>query len=40
MTAHLDTFVRGRLPPPEAQPEFLFGLPELHYPEGLMRRWS
>ena len=33
MTAHLDTFVRDRLPPPEAQPEFLFELPELRYPE-------
>ncbi|HEY0113497.1 MAG TPA: AMP-binding protein [Allosphingosinicella sp.] len=35
MTAHLDTFVRDRLPPPERQPEFLFELPELHYPEKL-----
>jgi 2-aminobenzoate-CoA ligase len=35
MTAHLDTFVRDRLPPPEAQPEFLFDLPELQYPERL-----
>jgi len=34
-TAHLDTFVRDRLPPPEAQPEFLFTLPELRYPERL-----
>jgi 2-aminobenzoate-CoA ligase len=33
--AALDTFVRDRLPPPEAQPEFLFDLPELHYPEQL-----
>ncbi|PSJ43066.1 AMP-binding protein [Allosphingosinicella deserti] len=32
-TAHLDTFVRDRLPPPEQQPEFLFDLPELRYPE-------
>jgi 2-aminobenzoate-CoA ligase len=30
-----DDFVRDRLPPFEAQPEFLFGLPELHYPERL-----
>ena len=30
-----DTFIRDRLPPPEAQPEFLFTLPELHYPERL-----
>jgi 2-aminobenzoate-CoA ligase len=32
-TAHDDTFVRDRLPPPELQPEFLFELPELRYPE-------
>jgi 2-aminobenzoate-CoA ligase len=32
-TAHLDTFVRDRLPPAEAQPEFLFDLPELRYPD-------
>jgi len=30
-SAHVDTFVRDRLPPPEAQPEFLFDLPELAY---------
>ena len=35
MTAHIETFVRDRLPPPEAQPEFLFELPELQYPERL-----
>lgn len=34
-TAHTDTFVRDRLPPAEAQPEFLFTLPELLYPERL-----
>jgi 2-aminobenzoate-CoA ligase len=34
-TAPIDTFVRDRLPPPEAQPEFLFDLPELDYPERL-----
>jgi 2-aminobenzoate-CoA ligase len=34
-SAHVDTFVRDRLPPPELQPEFLFDLPELHYPERL-----
>jgi 2-aminobenzoate-CoA ligase len=28
-------FVRDRLPPPEAQPEFHFDLPELQYPERL-----
>jgi 2-aminobenzoate-CoA ligase len=32
-SAHVDTFVRDRLPPPEAQPEFLFELPELRYPD-------
>jgi 2-aminobenzoate-CoA ligase len=31
----IDTFVRDRLPPPGQQPEFLFTLPELHYPERL-----
>ena len=30
-----DSFVRDRLPPPEAQPEFLFELPELRYPDAL-----
>ena len=34
-TAHLDTFIRDRLPPPELQPDFLFDLPELRYPERL-----
>jgi 2-aminobenzoate-CoA ligase len=34
-SAHVDTFVHDRLPPPEAQPEFLFTLPELRYPERL-----
>lgn len=32
-TAHLDTFARDHLPPPEDLPEFLFGLPELQFPE-------
>ena len=31
----IDTFIRDRLPPPEAQPDFLFTLPELQYPERL-----
>jgi 2-aminobenzoate-CoA ligase len=35
VTAPTNSFVRDRLPPPEAQPEFLFDLPELHYPERL-----
>ena len=30
-----DSFVRERLPPPEAQPDFCFDLPELAYPERL-----
>ncbi len=29
----MDSFIRDRLPPPHAQPEFLFDLPELRYPE-------
>src|SRR5437016_11495054 len=32
-TAHVDTFVRDRLPPPAQLPDFLFELPELQYPE-------
>ena len=35
MTAHFDTFVRDRLPALAEQPEFLFELPELQYPERL-----
>jgi 2-aminobenzoate-CoA ligase len=35
MTAHWDRFVRDRLPPAGQQPEFLFDLPELRYPERL-----
>ena len=31
----MDSFVRDRLPAPEAQPEFLFELPELRYPDRL-----
>ena len=34
-SAHLDTFCRDRLPPPEQWPEFRFDLPELNYPERL-----
>jgi len=34
-TAHVDTFVRDLLPPPGMQPEFLFDLPELRYPDRL-----
>jgi 2-aminobenzoate-CoA ligase len=31
----IDTYISDRLPPPEAQPDFLFDLPELRYPERL-----
>ncbi len=31
-SAHIDTFSRDNLPPPEQQPEFLFELPELRFP--------
>ena len=34
-SAHLDTFARDHLPPSEQQPEFLFDLPELQFPERL-----
>ena len=34
-TAHLDTFARDNLPPPEQWPVFLFELPELRFPERL-----
>ena len=34
-TAHIDTFARDHLPAPEAQPEFLFDLPELRLPARL-----
>jgi len=34
-TAHVDTFARDHLPPPDQQPEFLFGLPELQFPAQL-----
>jgi 2-aminobenzoate-CoA ligase len=34
-SAHVDTFARDRLPPPEALPEFVISLPELQYPERL-----
>ena len=40
-TAHLDTFARDRLPAPDAQPEFLFELPELQFPARLQsRKWT
>jgi 2-aminobenzoate-CoA ligase len=34
-SAHVDTFCRDRLPPPDQWPEFRFDLPELGYPERL-----
>ncbi len=35
MTSHVDTFARDHLPPPEAQPEFIFDLPSLQFPPQL-----
>jgi len=34
-TAHVDTFARDHLPPPDQQPEFIFELPELQFPAQL-----
>ncbi|MEB5966693.1 benzoate-CoA ligase family protein [Comamonas testosteroni] len=34
-TAHIDTFAADNLPPAELQPEFLFELPELQFPQRL-----
>jgi 2-aminobenzoate-CoA ligase len=34
-SAHIDSFVQGRLPPANRQPEFLFDRPELQYPDQL-----
>jgi 2-aminobenzoate-CoA ligase len=34
-TSHVDTYVLDRLPEAEAQPEFLFDLPDVQYPEAL-----
>jgi 2-aminobenzoate-CoA ligase len=34
-SAHIDTFARDHLPPPEQQPTFLFDLPDVRYPERL-----
>jgi 2-aminobenzoate-CoA ligase len=44
-SAHVDTFARDRLPPPERLPRFVFSLPELQFPEQmncateLLDRW-
>ena len=35
ISAHIDTFAADHLPPPEQQPEYLFDLPELQFPERL-----
>ena len=32
-SAHTDTFAADHLPPPEQQPDFIFELPELQFPE-------
>ncbi|MFF1758075.1 AMP-binding protein [Streptomyces sp. NPDC058266] len=34
-SAHVDTFARDHLPPPELWPDLVFDLPELHYPQRL-----
>ncbi|MEO6410693.1 MAG: AMP-binding protein [Burkholderiaceae bacterium] len=34
-SAHIDTFARDRLPPPERWPQFIFELPELQFAEQL-----
>jgi len=34
-TAHIDTFARDHLPPPDQWPDLVFDLPELRYPERL-----
>ncbi len=34
-SAHLDTFARDHLPPPEEWPQLVFDRPELHYPDRL-----
>ena len=33
LTAHIDTFARDNLPAPDAQPDFVFTLAEVQYPE-------
>ncbi|MBX3522347.1 MAG: AMP-binding protein, partial [Xanthobacteraceae bacterium] len=34
-SAHIDTFARNNLPPEESQPQFVFDLPDLQYPDRL-----
>ncbi len=34
-SAHIDTFARDHLPPPDLLPDFLFTLPDLRYPDRL-----
>ena len=38
-SAHVDSFTRDNLPPFSQQPEFLFDLPELEFPERLNCAW-
>ncbi len=38
-SAHVDSFTRDNLPPVAQQPEFLFDLPELKFPERLNCAW-
>jgi len=39
-TAHLDTFARDHLPPPDQWPELVFDLPELQFPERMNCAWD
>ncbi len=39
-TAHVDTFARDNLPPPDELPEVFFELPELKYPARMNARSS
>ena len=34
-SAHVDTFTRDHLPPPDQWPDLVFELPELRYPDRL-----
>src|SRR4029453_1236422 len=34
-SAHVDTFTRDNLPPVDQWPDFVFDLPDLHYPDRL-----
>ena len=39
-TAHVDTFARDHLPPPDQWPELVFDLPELQFPERMNCAWD